>query len=108
NQRGGEGLSATLLRGVHSRPLHLIRSAGAGRSEEQLRTVGQRKIAPVGAVGSVFGLITVNVELLAYFQRVLGNPSPHKNVRAAGLDCPVLDCSVRLLHIDIVPAMWID
>src|SRR5262245_57507080 len=100
--------SASLLRGIHTRPLHLIGSAGAGRSEEQLRTVGQREVATVGAMGSVFGLIAVHVDLCADWQGIFLNAAPHENVRSPGFDRPVLDCAVRLLHIDVDPAVWID
>src|SRR5882724_1434789 len=97
-----------LFLSVHTGPLHLVRSTGAGGSEEQLLTVRQRQVAAVSAVGAILRLISVDHDRVAHFQRVLGDAATKQDVRASGFDGPVLNFAIGALHVHMDPAMRID
>ena len=69
----------------------LVRSARSRRAEEQLASVCEREIPAVGPLRSVLGPVSVDDDLRAGQQRILGEASPEQHVRRAGFDRPVLD-----------------
>src|SRR4029450_3857564 len=79
-----------------------------GRAHEQLASVRERDVPSVGSPRSVLGLIPVNNDLRSWQQRVLREAAPEQDVWCAGLERPVLESAVGLLHFHVKPHMWID
>ena len=76
--------------------------------QKQLRAIRQGKIPAVCSRRAILRLVPVDDDLLPYLNGILGDASPHQDVRAARFDRPVFNLAVGALHVDIDPAVRID
>ena len=65
-------------------------------------------LLPLALFVPVLGLIALNGQLGAHFQRPLGESAPQHDVGAAAFDHPIGDGAVRILHVDVNPGVRID
>src|SRR5262249_15118737 len=78
------------------------------RSHEERLAARQREVATVGATRPVFGLIAIDDNHHSGGDDVLAETAPEQVVWITSLDHPLLNGSIRLLHIDVEPCVWID
>ena len=65
-------------------------------------------LLPLARFVPVLGLIALNGDLRAHFERSLGEPAPQHDVGAAAFHHPIGHCAVRVLHVDVNPGVRID
>src|SRR5215467_10914474 len=86
-----------------------IRSACAGRAQEDLAAIGESDITCVGALfGMITRLVAVNDDFESRRKSSLVDAAPKQCVGASALKHPDFLGAVRLSHFDMDPGMRVD
>src|SRR2546427_9845273 len=91
----------------HCLLLFLVRRVRRRPTQKERSAVGKREFSSVGATCSIFGSVTIDHDLGARQQCLFGKAAPEQDVRRARFNRPLLDASIRLLHVEMNPHVGI-